>query len=100
MLGCCPPVAAIESLFPTTDDAPTLEVAESAEAAALRADLEAREEWLRAADTDVWTLPLSTLELSEILQAKHNTQSGFVSVALGSVLGPKCLSSCILVMKA
>ena len=68
VLGCCPPVAAIESLFPTTEGAPTLDVAESAEAAAaLRADLEAREEWLRAADTDVWTLPLSTLELSEIL---------------------------------
>ena len=71
VLGCCPPdAAAMESLFPTTEGAPTLEVAESAEAAgaaALRADLEASEEWLRATDTDVWTLPLSTLELSEIL---------------------------------
>ena len=67
VLGTCPPdAAAMESLFPTTEGAPTLEVAESAEAA-LRADLEASEEWLRAADTDVWTLPLSTLELSEIL---------------------------------
>ena len=67
VLGCCPPdTAAMESLFPTTEGAPTLDVAESAEAA-LRADLEASEEWLRAADTDVWTLPLSTLELSEIL---------------------------------
>ena len=67
VLGTCPPdAAAMESLFPATEGAPTLEVAESAEAA-LRADLEASEEWLRAADTDVWTLPLSTLELSEIL---------------------------------
>ena len=69
VLGTCPPdAAAMESLFPTTEGAPTLDVAESAEAAAApRADLEASEEWLRAADTDVWTLPLSTLELSEIL---------------------------------